>query len=190
MLILPAVHIMQESDKYQVQKALSGIDIRDPDAIQFLHGLYPEFIGLQTRLGGKTIQEKFNDPVSGIYTFYNYFGRAFRFYEFDGTITITDVDPEQPPIEWNPLPDVVDTLIYDTFEDYDLGYDVPFFPLGHWNTPGFYGHLHSFDDYCYDDFESYALGAKAGDFEAGYARSDIKWRLDWDREDMTQNYPI
>lgn len=160
-----------------VDRAIQGIDEKQHDAIQFLGGAYPEFVGLQKRLNGKTTQIKYDRAVQGIYTFYNYYGRRFNIIEFDDGFEISD--PPKPPV--TPL---TFTSWYDDFEGYPDLYAIPFYDKGIWQVGDTIGFITYVDTRLSDDMESYAAGDIAASAMAFietsiYAAMKMVWVGPW-----------
>lgn len=158
-------------------RAIKGIDEKVHDEIQYLEGAYPEFVGLQKRFGGKTILDKRDRAIHGIYVFYNYYGRRFNILEFDDGFEITE--PPKPPVV--PLSFVVWS---EDFEEYADGYTFGFYNLGDWQVGNTVGFITYFLSRLSDNMESYAAGNIAalsmGFIDTSiYALGRMEWRGAW-----------
>lgn len=156
-------------------RAIQGIDEKEFDGIQHLEGMYPEFVGQQTRIGGKTLHARKDYAIHGIYIFYNYYGRRIWIYEFKGGYDIVTPDPPPPP----PL----DFLVwYDDFESYELDWITPLYAGGEWQT-GLIGHIQIHEGHLEDDMESYEAGdTTAMEMEyidSGYYAEEMAWVGPW-----------
>ena len=147
---------MLETDRAQIIQDIRGInerlDLVDPSNVALLKGTYPEKIGLQSRVPGKTMFKKFTYPVNGIAVFYNTYGRRYLLWE-GLDLTIEEVEWEPLTISWTP-PWFADK--YDDFEEY-LEAPISSMLLGFWPS-GNAGYVVLVSTKCYDAFETYLSG--------------------------------
>ena len=146
---------MLETDRAQIIQDIRGIneqlDLIDPTNVAVLKGTYPEKIGLQSRVPGKTLFKKFDYPVTGIAVFYNTYGRRYLLWE-GLNLTIEEVAWDFD-FSWTPpwFPDK-----YDDFEDY-LEAPISLMYLGFWPS-GNPGRVVRVSQSAYEAFETYLSG--------------------------------
>lgn len=96
--------------------ALDGVDQQDFEKLQEVAGCYPNLIGLQQRLPGKTIEQFLDGPILDIAVFYLYYGRPFRMINWGGTIEITKI----PLVPWSiPVAPNTTNIWMEPFTDYE-----------------------------------------------------------------------
>ena len=147
---------MLETDRAQIIQDIRGIneqlDLVDPANIAVLKGTYPEKIGMQSRVPGKTLYQKFAYPINGIAVFYNVYGRRYMLWE-GLNLSIEEVEWESLNVTWTPpwFPDK-----YDDFEEY-LELPIELMYLGFWPS-GNPGRMFRVAQLAYDAFETYLSG--------------------------------
>lgn len=178
---------MQEGNEPQIDRIIPGIDTRVDDGVYNLEGAYPAAIGLQERISGKTILLKQNEPINGILVFYNYYGRAFTILDINGSLIISETKgPEKPPwrqdvisgYDNRPSPGIL--YLYEDFEDYPIGWTIPFFYGGIWYYGiDYFGRVNLTFDHVYDLFETYPIGSSIQNFGFQDPVSKHYWSVDW-----------
>lgn len=85
--------------KGQLTPSIEGIDQQDFTKIQLLSGAYPNKVGLQQRIPGKTLDRQVAFAVGSIGVMYNVYGRFFSLENFGTTLNITQINipPYTPP---------------------------------------------------------------------------------------------
>lgn len=118
----------------KVTSSIEGIDQQDFSKIQLLNGAYPNKVGLQQRIPGKSLIEQQPLAIAGIGVMYNVYGRFYNVINFGSTLTITPVTTS--PITQPALPPD-SNLWYDDFSSYSSGLIALIWGAGIWpNTFG------------------------------------------------------
>lgn len=123
---------MLETKKLITSPVIAGIDQQDFKEIQLVEGSYPNLIGLQQRIPGKSLVSTKVGPIGSIYVFYMVYGRHYTLIDFGTGIEITPVIV--PPITLPGLPPA-QRKWFDTFKDYPDHFVSKLWGSGDWIGP-------------------------------------------------------
>lgn len=137
--------------KGQTTSSIEGIDQQDFSKIQLLNGAYPNKVGLQQRIPGKTLIRQQTQGIGGIGVMYNVYGRFYNIINFGSIININPVIVGS--ITQGALPPN-SNLWYDDFSGYSSGLISLIWGAGIW--PNTFGICQTIINGILDPFQIYA----------------------------------